>query len=431
MNTLSLAMRMAATLTGSSTVPPVRTRTGMRSRTVVRLLACALVPFFACDSAVMAQQVGVGTTTPANSAILDVSSTNKGVLFPRVALSSGTDQTTIPSPAQGLMVFNTGAAGLKTVGFVFWNGTEWRAIDNFSTTTPSATLDCPNASLEPAILTAGTAYTGYMRVPYFNGNGIRYSAGTPVASTGNTGLTATLLEGTLANGQGLLVFSVTGTPSATTPTGATFAVTFAGASCAATVGDVSYADILNIATVGPLVPTNDNGAAGWHQVITTPDGKFSIRAFIPKRTASWLNDRTYDQSNWQIRSNGVARRIVWLSSLTYRGGGIAGYSWIDTTLAADTWSGMRAGFATGDAVSATAPDQFIGELWADLSPNNRNLWFSEVNVATKVSYSVDWTFVGDLGATSGAGASYVTNVTNDALAAKSKNFFRLSQIVAK
>ncbi|MGZ4117501.1 MAG: exosporium glycoprotein BclB-related protein, partial [Bacteroidia bacterium] len=48
-----------------------------------------------------AQNVGINTTgaTPAASAMLDVSSSNKGVLIPRVTLTGTTDATTIPSPA--------------------------------------------------------------------------------------------------------------------------------------------------------------------------------------------------------------------------------------------------------------------------------------------------------------------------------------------
>lgn len=55
--------------------------------------------------------VGIGTTTPDTSAVLDISSTNKGMLIPRVALTSTTDNTTVSSPATGLMVYNTATAG--------------------------------------------------------------------------------------------------------------------------------------------------------------------------------------------------------------------------------------------------------------------------------------------------------------------------------
>ncbi len=48
-------------------------------------------------------QVGIGTTTPDNSSILEVHSTNKGVLFPRM---TSAQRDAIVDPAQGLMLFN-------------------------------------------------------------------------------------------------------------------------------------------------------------------------------------------------------------------------------------------------------------------------------------------------------------------------------------
>lgn len=54
-------------------------------------------------STARAQQVGVGTTQPDPSAALDISSSNKGLLIPRVDLVANN----ITSPATGLLVFNT------------------------------------------------------------------------------------------------------------------------------------------------------------------------------------------------------------------------------------------------------------------------------------------------------------------------------------
>ena len=48
--------------------------------------------------------VGVGTTTPDPTAILDVTSTSKGVLVPRLTTAS---RLAIASPAQGLLVYDT------------------------------------------------------------------------------------------------------------------------------------------------------------------------------------------------------------------------------------------------------------------------------------------------------------------------------------
>ena len=72
-------------------------------------------------------QTGIGTTTPHASAKLDVSSTNKGFLPPRVSLTSVTDNTTIPSAATGLLVYCKGDAGLEA-GYYYWNGNAWATI---------------------------------------------------------------------------------------------------------------------------------------------------------------------------------------------------------------------------------------------------------------------------------------------------------------
>ena len=72
-------------------------------------------------------QTGIGTTTPHASAKLDVSATNKGFLPPRVTLTSVTDATTIPNPAEGLLVYNLGSVGLQA-GYYYWNNANWATI---------------------------------------------------------------------------------------------------------------------------------------------------------------------------------------------------------------------------------------------------------------------------------------------------------------
>jgi hypothetical protein len=67
-------------------------------------------------------QVGIGTTTPATSSVLDITSTNKGLLIPRVVLTSTSDVATIASPATSLLVYNS---GFLPNGYYYWNGTLW------------------------------------------------------------------------------------------------------------------------------------------------------------------------------------------------------------------------------------------------------------------------------------------------------------------
>tara|TARA_B110001454_G_scaffold217096_1_gene241658 strand:+ start:729 stop:1448 length:720 start_codon:yes stop_codon:yes gene_type:complete len=59
--------------------------------------------FCFCFSTIRAQ-VGIGTTTPKSSAILDITSTEKGVLVPRM---DENDRNNITSPEKSLLIFNT------------------------------------------------------------------------------------------------------------------------------------------------------------------------------------------------------------------------------------------------------------------------------------------------------------------------------------
>jgi len=67
-------------------------------------------------------QVGVGTTNPDKSAVLDVSGTNRGFLAPRM---STTQRNAIVKPAKGLMVFD-----MDSAYFFYFDGTKWRGVGN-------------------------------------------------------------------------------------------------------------------------------------------------------------------------------------------------------------------------------------------------------------------------------------------------------------
>ena len=76
-------------------------------------------------------QVGIGTPSPANSSQLDIVANNKGVLIPRIALTS----TAVFAPVEGtevesLLVYNTATAGDVTPGFYYWFNNKWERIVN-------------------------------------------------------------------------------------------------------------------------------------------------------------------------------------------------------------------------------------------------------------------------------------------------------------
>jgi hypothetical protein len=70
-----------------------------------------------------AVNVGVGIASPNISALLDLTSSSKGVLLPRVALTSSTDAVTIATPATSLLVYNLGSGGLAPAGYYYNSGT--------------------------------------------------------------------------------------------------------------------------------------------------------------------------------------------------------------------------------------------------------------------------------------------------------------------
>ena len=79
-----------------------------------------IVIMLSYNASLMAQ-VGINTTTPDPSSMLDIQSTEKGLLIPRMTL---VERNNISSPAQGLMVYQTD----NTPGFYYYNGSTWSAI---------------------------------------------------------------------------------------------------------------------------------------------------------------------------------------------------------------------------------------------------------------------------------------------------------------
>lgn len=75
-------------------------------------------------------KIGTNPTSKAPSAVLEVESINKGVLLPRVALTSTIDVVTVAAPANALTVFNTNTttSGTNDVspGYYYWSSADSR-----------------------------------------------------------------------------------------------------------------------------------------------------------------------------------------------------------------------------------------------------------------------------------------------------------------
>jgi len=135
----------------------------------------------------MAQQIGIGTPTPAASAILDVSSTTRGLLPPRLTAAQ---RNAIASPANGLIVFDTDSAALMLRSAGGWRrltttatpGGFWGTNDGhifnlntgnvgIGTSTPAARLHVADSSVLFSGLITNTLTPGI--APPVEGPGIR------------------------------------------------------------------------------------------------------------------------------------------------------------------------------------------------------------------------------------------------------------------
>lgn len=199
------------------------------------------VVLFLASSSFALGQVGIGTNSPDSKAILDISSTSKGLLIPRMTASQ---RALIISPSAGLFIYQTDGVS----GFYYYTGSEWKQLAYVTSTAGAITaLDHANSKLEPSTYTSGVSYTGVLKIPYSGGNGGTFANGTAINSTGVSGLSATLQGGTLNYGTGDLIFNVTGTPNASSPSTASFSIPssiIAGATSGTAV--VGRGSVLNI-----------------------------------------------------------------------------------------------------------------------------------------------------------------------------------------
>lgn len=186
-----------------------------------------------------AQGVAVNTdgSNPDASAILDVKATNKGMLVPRVTLTSA-----VSAPATGLLVYQTGG----TPGFYYYNGSAWVYIQNSATpvngTAAGQVYVTGAAPFTPALQTlsgdATIASNGALTInnnavtvakmatsgtlPAFNGSALtnlnanNLASGTvPIARLGSSG---TPSAGTFLNGAGAWAAPPAGNQSVVTIT---------------------------------------------------------------------------------------------------------------------------------------------------------------------------------------------------------------------
>ena len=73
-------------------------------------------------------KIGDNPNSISPSSILEIESTDKGVLIPRVALVSTANSSPVSSPSVSLMVYNTATNNDVIPGYYYWNGTNWSSF---------------------------------------------------------------------------------------------------------------------------------------------------------------------------------------------------------------------------------------------------------------------------------------------------------------
>ncbi len=165
-----------------------------------------------------AQNVAINNdgSLPTIGAILDVKSTSKGILVPRIALTGTNDITTIPNRVESLLIYNTatiGGANAISAGFYYWSGLNWVRLTSNTSSLFSGWLLGGNAGTSPAIHFLGTAdnsallfrvnneKAGYVGVQLNDGNVFwGYQSGNNNSGYSNVGIgIRTLLNNTTRN----------------------------------------------------------------------------------------------------------------------------------------------------------------------------------------------------------------------------------------
>jgi hypothetical protein len=134
--------------------------------------------------------IGINNDSPDASSILDIESTSKGILIPRMTT---TERNNIATPATGLQVYDT-----DTKSFWYYDGTSWKE-------TGAAGLNSVNTIADLKLLTDTVdnfkvTVLGYYTI--FDGNGGEFVYDEGNVSTANDG---TIIEGTGVGGRWLRV----------------------------------------------------------------------------------------------------------------------------------------------------------------------------------------------------------------------------------
>ena len=160
-------------------------------------------------------------------------------------------------------------------------------------------FNCASAAIAGALTKDKVASNVTATLTYTGGNGKTYLTKSHT-STGVTGLSATLLAGTLENGEGTLVYTISGTP--TTAGTANFAIALGGKSCTITI---TVDDVAQNPTSGYGSNITDKEGNSYKTVYIGTQQWMAENLKVSKYSDGTAIPNITDNTQWQTNTTGA------------------------------------------------------------------------------------------------------------------------------
>ncbi len=330
---------------------------------------------------IQAQNIGINTSgvTPAASAMLDIAATDRGLLIPRMALTSRLTAAPVVTPATSLVVYNTANAGAApnnvTAGFYYWSGTEWLRMfsgkDAWTTTGNYGTVAGTNFigtadAIDFVVKTGGIAAVNE-RMRVLSGGQVVLNKATPVAGdvfsvyANNRGGLNNTVGAFAINGYTVDGFGIFGDASNATGIGALGSNTSITGGAVGVQGEVASRNgrgVIGLANYGAYAIPNGTNAIGVQGLVNGTLAATGQAIGVYGSTATTMT--TGDANGvWGQTSSNNGTGIVGLATSTAAGGqpeGVYGAANNATGFGMDARNGNGTGtglIATGNNVAGT------------------------------------------------------------------------------